>query len=162
MPHIANLESVWNHLKNQNIDLEVVCIHFEMFAYKWIQFKIFSRILNPQKNMAGYQFSVVSCNRNPIYCQQNFLMRKLFLSSYQSVRFSVKFLKICSCFIKISIFSVGPFSHEDSVHMQMLYTLFNKLTGLNSPAALGTHWEIIGFQASFISRFMFHDVQHGI
>lgn len=33
--------------------------------------------------------------------------------------------------------------------MQMLYTLFNKLTGLNSPAALGTHWEIIGFQVYF-------------
>jgi hypothetical protein len=30
----------------------------------------------------------------------------------------------------------------------MLYTLFNKLTGLKSPAALGTHWEIIGFQVN--------------
>lgn len=30
----------------------------------------------------------------------------------------------------------------------MLFTLFYKLTGLNCPAALGTHWDIIGFQVS--------------
>ncbi len=37
--------------------------------------------------------------------------------------------------------------------MQMLYTLFNKLTGLNSPAPLGTHWEIIGFQVCSIHHY---------
>lgn len=41
---------------------------------------------------------------------------------------------------------LGSFIHEDLVHIQMLYTLFYKLTDLNSPAVLGSHWEIIGFQ----------------
>lgn len=41
-----------------------------------------------------------------------------------------------------------PFNHEDSTHVQMLLTLYYKLTNLHCPSRCGTHWELLGFQGS--------------
>ncbi|XP_046458995.1 ELMO domain-containing protein 3-like [Daphnia pulex] len=106
MPQVADLDSVWNHLKKQNIDLEEDPPPPE--KYGWLS--VFCSLLHPKSNLLPSE-----------------------LSADKTV-----LTKLSKC----------PFSHEDSVHVQMLYTLFNKLTGLKSPAALGTHWEIIGFQGA--------------
>jgi len=41
-----------------------------------------------------------------------------------------------------------PFNHEDSTHVQMLLTLYYKLTNLHCPSRFGSHWELLGFQGS--------------
>ena len=49
---------------------------------------------------------------------------------------------------------LGPFSHEDSTHTQMLFTLYYNVTKLHCPSNTGSHWELLGFQVcqSFISE----------
>lgn len=41
-----------------------------------------------------------------------------------------------------------PFSHEDSTHTQMLFTLYYNVTKLHCPSNTGSHWELLGFQGS--------------
>lgn len=96
MPQVADLDSVWNHLKKQNIDLEEVCVLFsKRFPINVDEFNVsFSRIRHPQRNMVGYLFSAASYNINPIYCQPNFLPIKLCLSSFQSVKFLLTVLDV--------------------------------------------------------------------
>lgn len=104
MTHITNLDTVWNHLKSENVDHEVDIQPPE--KYGWLS--VFCNLLQPKSNLLPKE-----------------------LSDEKSV-----LIKLSKC----------PFNHEDLFHMQMISTLFNKLTGLNSPAALGSHWEIVGFQ----------------
>lgn len=107
MTHITNLDTVWNHLKSENVDHEVDIQPPE--KYGWLS--VFCNLLQPKSNLLPKE-----------------------LSDEKSV-----LIKLSKC----------PFNHEDLFHMQMISTLFNKLTGLNSPAALGSHWEIVGFQALY-------------